>query len=155
MVIVLLLGAVVIVGLACYAGRLLWLVHKQKEARLIDLKKADDKRQAQVAFILESLRVIATNVIDENLNLSEATLRSKLLLDGLLLDPETRQPYQILDVVFDQVSGFATHAVRDKLSALERANQDSQREAIEQENEAALTACFELLRGIGLSKETA
>ena len=142
------LGLIVIVALAAYALRLNALVKKQKYIDQIEQTKADKKRQAQIQYILESLRVISANVIDEGLNLSEATLRCKPLLDGLLLSESERQPFEILDVVHEQIKEFDTHQARHKLSTSEREAQDVAREKIEQQYEVALKECFERLRNI-------
>jgi len=142
----LLLAAIIIASLSIYAYRLTSQVKEQEAQREKASEAALEKQRKQTLYIEESLQVISANVLDENLNLSEATIRCKMLLDALLLGPELRQPYQILDVVFEQVKDFDTHQARKQLTSKQRQAQDAQREAIENEHREALMACFTELR---------
>lgn len=151
-IILLLMAAVIIiVALAVVAWRLQQRVrqqqqHLEEQQALVAQKKAD--RQA---FVLDSLRIIASNVIDEDLNLSEATIRCKVLIDALELDETERQSYDILDVVYEKVQHFDTHQARKDLSKAERDKQDSAREAIENDHQEDLVKCFKRLRHIQLN----
>lgn len=140
------IGLSIIVALAAYAIYL----HRQLRAqkRLADEKaaKREQARLDQHRYIEESIRVIAANVIEEDLNLSEATIRCKILLDGLILTESERAPYVVLDEVFEKVKEFDTHQSRKDLSKQERRAQDASREAIETEYESLLKACFQELR---------
>lgn len=140
----------IIVVLAIVAWRLqrqVWQQQRQQQQR----EQAQQERDAErTAFVLDSLRILSANVIDENLNLSEATIRCKVLVDALGLSTSERQPYQILETVFEQVQHFDTHGARQALSRRERQRQDEARQAIEGQYQAELLVCFERLRHIGL-----
>lgn len=143
----------IIVGLAVYAWRLqrqVWQQQRQQAQQQAEQQQRDAER---TAYVLDSLRILSANVIDENLNLSEATIRCKVLVDALSLSEAERQPYQILETVFEQVQHFDTHAARKALSREERKRQDEAREAVERQYEAELKACFERLRQIGLATQ--
>lgn len=147
------LGLAIIIALAVVAWRLQRQVRDQQrehQARLEDQKKRDAER---TAFVLDSLRILSTNVIEEDLNLSEATIRCKILIDALELPASEREPYQVLDTVFDKVQYFDTHGARQALSRDERDRQDEEREAIEAEYAGDLKACFSRLRYIGLTTQ--
>ncbi|MCH8530185.1 MAG: DUF2489 domain-containing protein [Saccharospirillum sp.] len=150
--ILLLIAAVIIIaGLAVTAWRLQQRVRQQQrhleaQQALVAQKKAD--RQA---FALDSLRIISSNVIEEDLNLSEATIRCKVLIDALELNENERQPYEILDVVYEKVQHFATHQARKDLNRAERERQDAAREAIEADHQQDLISCFKRLRHIQLN----
>jgi hypothetical protein len=140
------LGIAIILGLASYALYLLTALNRQKKERVEQLKALEEKQEKQHAYIIESLQVISANVIEEDLNLSEATIRCKMLLDGLILTPDERQPYSVLDEVFEQIQHFDTHQARKNLTKDERKKQDKAREAIEEQYRASLTECFTRLR---------
>lgn len=147
MVVFLSVIAVVIVAvLAAYAFLLTRKVKVQQAATAEKLLEEQRKQAKQRKYIVESLNIIAVNVLEEGLNLSEATIRSKMLLDGLLLTPEEREPFSTIDEVFEQVQNFATHNARKSLKRSEIMKQDSQREEIEKRFEDALKACYASLR---------
>lgn len=140
------LGIVIILALASYAAYLLLALKKQKEERAVKIRELQEKQQKQRDYIIESLQVISANVLDEDLNLSEATIRCKMLLDALMLTPDERGSFAVLDEVFEQVQYFDTHQARKALSKEERQKQDKARETIEDLYQDALKACFAELR---------
>ncbi|MEX0624762.1 DUF2489 domain-containing protein [Saccharospirillum sp.] len=138
----------IITVLAIVAWRLQRQV-RQKEQERAQVKAAyEQKTEARRAFVLQSLEIISTNALEEDLNLTEATIRCKILLDSLEMPETERQSYQILDQVFEQVQGFDTHQARKDLTPAERHKQDQQRGKIESEFEAALKDCFTRLKQI-------
>jgi hypothetical protein len=140
------LAVCIVIGLASYAFVLTRKV-KQQQAELSEKLVEEQRKHAkQRKYIVESLNIIAANVLEEGLNLSEATIRSKMLLDGLLLSPEERKPFAVLDEVFELVQNFATHDARKTLKRSEIISQDSQREEIEQRYEEGLKECYSKLR---------
>lgn len=144
--------ALIIVGaLAVYAAVLVGKVRKMQAKQAEELKEQREKQQAQERYIVESIQVISANVIDEDLNLSEATIRCKVLLDALLLSESERQAYQVLDEVFEQIQGFDTHEARKRLTSEERQQQDRQRESVEARYQEQLRECFTQLRRFELS----
>lgn len=146
-------AAAIILGLALVAWRLqrqVWQQQRQQQQQRAAQQERDAER---TAFVLDSLRILSANVIDENLNLSEATIRCKVLVDALGLTEVERQPYQVLETVFEQVQHFDTHSARKALPRQERQRQDAAREAIESQYQTELLTCFERLRHIGLATQ--
>lgn len=135
----------IIIVLAVVAWRLQKKVKVQQQAQLQQQQAEEQEQRKKRAYITESIQVIAMNVIQQDLNLSEATIRCKILLDALYLTPEQRQPYAILETVYEQISQFATHQARKTLSKTERIRQDAEREAVEEANRDALIRCFTAL----------
>ena len=138
-------AAIIIIVLSSYALILFRKVKQMEAERSETERRILAKQTEQRATIQQSIQVIAANVINEDLNLSEATIRCKMLLDALLLNEEQRKPFQILEQVFNQVKDFDTHQARRTLSQEERHQQDEQRDRIEKENQAELMDCFRLL----------
>ncbi|GGX75723.1 DUF2489 domain-containing protein [Saccharospirillum salsuginis] len=144
--------AVVVIGiLATIAWRLQTKVWAQEKANRERQAELDRKTAERTTYVLDSLRIISANVIEEDLNLSEATIRCKVLIDYLELSEQERKPYSVLDTVFDKVQHFDTHDARKALSKTERREQDKAREAIEVEYENELKQAFSRLRTIGLN----
>ena len=147
------LALAIIIALALVAWRLQRQVWQQQRTQAEQQQLQQQKQAERTAFVLDSLRILSANVIDENLNLSEATIRCKVLVDALNLTDSERAPYRVLETVYEQVQHFDTHAARKALSRQERDRQDAERQAIESEYQAELLACFEQLRRIGLATQ--
>ena len=145
------IAIIIIAVLAIIAWRLQTKVWAQEKADRERQAELDRKTAERTTYVLDSLRIISANVIEEDLNLSEATIRCKVLIDYLELSEQERKPYSVLDTVFDKVQHFDTHEARKALSKTERREQDQAREAIEAEFEAELKDCFSRLRTIGLN----
>jgi hypothetical protein len=141
-------GLVIVAVLAAIAWRLQRQVRQQQRERAIAQAAYDKKTNERRDFVLHSLEIISTNVLEEGLNLTEATIRCKILLDSLELPEVERQHYKVLDQVFDQVQEFDTHQARKDLTPAERLRQDLRREEIESEFETTLKECFGRLRQI-------
>ncbi|MHA7878493.1 MAG: DUF2489 domain-containing protein [Saccharospirillum sp.] len=150
-ILLILLAAVVVIAvLAVIAWRLQRQVRQQQHYLSEQQALAQQKKADRQAFALDSLRIISQNVIEEDLNLSEATIRCKILIDALELSDDEREPYRILDVVYEQVQHFDTHQARRNLDRAERQQQDKAREAIEANHQDDLIQCFKRLRHIQL-----
>lgn len=146
------LAAVIVIAvLATIAWRLQQQVRQQQRHLEAQQAMVDQKKADRQAFVLDSLRIISSNVIDEDLNLSEATIRCKILIDALELDESERQIYEVLDEVYEKVQHFDTHQARKELSKAERERQDAAREAIEDSHREELILCFKRLRHIQIS----
>lgn len=144
-------AVIIIVVLAAIAWRLQHQVRQQQREREQQQGAYDKKTEERHAFVLQSLEIISTNVLEQDLNLTEATIRCKILLDSLELSQVERQRYEVLDQMFDQVHHFDTHQARKDLTPAQRHRQDQQREKIEGEFEAALKDCFSRLQQINRS----
>jgi type II secretory pathway pseudopilin PulG len=140
------LALAVIAILTVVALRLVVKVKRVEAERALVLQERNQKQQAQRAYLVESLNVISATFLNEELNGSEAAIRSKMLLDGLMLTKEQRKPYAAIETVYQLVKDFDTHEARKALPANQRMKQDLQRESIEHEYHAQLTTCFERLR---------
>lgn len=124
-------GAVlVIVCLAYYAGKLLYLVHKQNQ-------KATINRHQRIERIVESVQTIAKAVEQRQCNLSEASIRLYHLLESLpVIDkPNYVDHYPGIYELNIRVSNLPTHQARQQLSRAELNGQDAKREASEAELE--------------------
>lgn len=137
---------VIIAILTVVAIRLTLKVRAVESERADLLKQRAEKQQAQRNYLIESLNVIATTFLNEELTPSEAVIRSKMLLDGLLLSEQERQPYDSIETVYQLVKNFDTHDARKALPANQRMKQDLQRENIEHEYQAQLKESFQKLR---------
>ena len=126
-------GALIIAGLAFYAGRLLYLLAQQKERQ----QKA---RASRVDNITESIETIAKAMEQQQCDLSEGAIRICNLLEALPIDPKPdfRKKFPHIFTLFVAISGFATLDARKALDKKTRRAQDREREEIESQHESSV-----------------
>ncbi|WP_320824667.1 DUF2489 domain-containing protein [Reinekea sp.] len=144
------LGIAVVGVLLVIAVRLLRQVRQQTAENALKQQALAQKQAEQTVYLVESLQLIANNVLTNDLNLSEASIRCKVLLDALMLPDEAREPYAVLDEVYQHLQVFATHEERKKLTVAERKSQDSSRIDIEGRYRQQLLGCFQKLARFAL-----
>lgn len=126
-------GAVIIVALSLYAGRLLFLLQMQK-------KRHQAARQKRVNNISESIQTIAFAMHQQQCDLSEGAIRICRLLEAIPIDPlpDYKAQYPSLHALFDKVKHYPTHADRKALTKSELRGQDKEREQFESELATAI-----------------
>lgn len=140
-----LLGGVIIVGLAGYAGVLLARLRQQNHKR----ERAIARRNAR---IVDSIRVIAMAVREDQCNLSEGAIRLTNLLNTLQFSQprDFNREYPGLYGLYDKVKDMPTHEARKQYKRNEIMRMDLDRAGFEHElegqikTEVALLAVLEL-----------
>jgi hypothetical protein len=132
-VFLLILGALIIAGLAFYAGRLLFLLAQQNE-------RQRKNRQTRIDNITESIETIAKAMEQQQCDLSEGAIRICNLLEALPIDPKPdfRTKFPSIFELFVAISGFATLDARKALDKKTRRAQDREREDIESRHESSV-----------------
>lgn len=135
--IALIIGVIIITGLAYYAGSLLGQLRRQRRMQA----QAIAKRNAN---LFESIRTIALAMQQQQCSLSEGALRIAVLLDHVVL-PETQsdervfvQRYPAIYDMYERIKHMPTHAARKKFPRKEIQKMDAEREGYEVELEATL-----------------
>ncbi len=127
-------GAVIVVaGLVGYAGAL-W-----REVRRRDLFRREEVRRAN-ENCLESLDAIARAMLAGQVNLTEGSLRCKVLLEIIDTRLLERSSFQVFADVHQRTSHLHTHTSRRELSARARLQEDRERQAVENELHDAVLA---------------
>ncbi|OXY81637.1 DUF2489 domain-containing protein [Oceanimonas doudoroffii] len=140
-----LVGGVIIVGLAVYAGILLAKLRQQTQHRRQAIAKRNDR-------ILDSVRTIAMAVRDDQCNLSEGAIRLTNLLNALQFDQprDFAVEYPGLYDLYDKVREMPTHEARKQLKRNERMRLDLERAGHEGELEATIKIEVERLVSLEL-----
>jgi hypothetical protein len=120
------LGALIIVALSVYAGRLLFLLNSQKERHLL-------ARQKRLDNINESIQTIAFAMQQQQCDLSEGAIRICRMLEAVPVSPlpDYKNEFPALHQLFAKVKDYPTHEARQALSKKERRAQDKEREEFE------------------------
>ncbi|MGO1246068.1 MAG: DUF2489 domain-containing protein [Oceanisphaera sp.] len=128
-----LVGALIIVGLAVYAGKLLAQVKLQKQQQL----QAINKRNLR---ILDSINTIALAMSQEQCNFSEGAIRLTNLLNALqFAEPKDFAiDYPGVYDLYDKVKDMPTHEARKQYKRNQIMRMDLQRAGFEHELEAQI-----------------
>lgn len=127
------IGIAVIVALGAYALTLRKEV-KQREAYRVD----EDRRAHQNS--LENLDYVVSALVQEQVDITEASWRCKVLLE--IVDPSlTERPeFQAFAEVYQRTQHLKTHSARKQLSPRERMQEDKERLIVEDEMRPAVLA---------------
>ena len=145
--VLIIIAVLIVLALAGYAGYLLLKLRRQRKLLADHEAQFQQKKREHEDYLIESIQVISDNVVQGDLNLSEASIRLKFLLDGLGLPDEERARFMALDELYHKIKDFDTHEDRKALSVKARKQQDDARETHEAEHRAAiLVVVHELVR---------
>lgn len=135
------LGAVIIIVLGIYAGRLLFLVNAQNN-------KQQAVRQKRIASMQSSIQTIAFAMQQQQCDLSEGVIRICRLLEAIPITPlpDFSSQYPATHGLFELVKNYPTHEARAALSKQERRKQDKERSQFESEFESKILKETEALR---------
>lgn len=132
------LGALCVAALAIYALSL-WRNIWRRDREQVALKNAARSDQTY------SLRTLAKSMLDGELNISEAAIRLKVLLDHLQSDGSGAHQYPDIYALYNAVADMPRGAARDGHAAADIKALDAQREAIEARYRDAVLAQGRLL----------
>lgn len=115
------IGALIIAGLAFYAGQLLWQVKRQDEVR-------DAHKKKRLDYITNSISHIAKAMKAEQCEYSEGVLRIWVLLEHFRQEVpqngELPEQYPGFAKLYDIIKDMPTHEARKRLSKQERHKMD-------------------------------
>ncbi len=140
------LAFLIIAGLSFYAGKLLFLLKKQKQQQEKLRQQQEQKAKERKEFQVSSIKTIAAAVIREECELSEGAIRACVLLDNYAGSTDGfKEQYPNCYSFYEKIRDFATHEARKKLSKQDRMRQDKQRWMLEVELKDKLLEEFTLL----------
>lgn len=125
-IIVSLVGIAIIAGLGYYAWTLTQQVKAQEQKLISEVNERHDR-------IIESIRVISSSYFDKQVELIEAAIRLKVLLDNLPMNEQEKQPYTVLEIIYNKVAHIPTHDNWKQLSRKEKRAFEKEMATIEEE----------------------
>ncbi|WP_416306769.1 DUF2489 domain-containing protein [Neptunicella sp. SCSIO 80796] len=135
------LALLIIAGLGFYAGKMLYLLRRQTVQQ-------NNRRQARLRHIIESIQTIAMAMEQQQCNISEGCIRLCMLLDSLPIEPlpDYRAQFPALHDLYQQIKDMPTHEDRQKQLRTERVKMDLVREELEAKAETAILKEVAVLR---------
>ncbi|MGR4068124.1 DUF2489 domain-containing protein [Billgrantia sp. C5P2] len=138
--ILLAVGLAIVAGLAAYAFTLWQEVKRRSAFREEELRRAHEN-------CLSNLEIVASSLLQEQVDITEGAWRCKLLLD--ILDPDLieRPGFQAIGEVYARTQHLHTHSARKQLAPRDRMREDRERLEVEAEwRQPVLEAAEEILR---------
>lgn len=128
--------AFIIIGLTVI-GILLFYIWRQSRVlteNRMRQKKAEEFQTKRRDEMIESIRIIATAVQEEQVEHSEACLRLKGLLDHVAPELLDQAPYRVFQEVHDKIQHMPTHRARKATDQEQVQEMDKERLAVEQQH---------------------
>lgn len=142
------LGALIILGLGSYAAYLFYQVRQQRLRNdRLETEAADTIRQLGEDVLesqVRSLKIFTRLILQNEMNITEGAIRIKVVLDHMLTACK-REPYQAIYTLHDKTEHLARSEARAELPKQQRMREDLQRMAIEAECEEPVKAAVQLL----------
>lgn len=127
----LIVASLIVIGLAFYAGKLLYLLHIQNKARR---HKAETRRD----YLDESIYTISMAVTQQQCSLSEASIRLCVLLDHLGDGSHYPDTYPAIHELYYRIRHMPTHDAWKALPKAQRRKMEREREEYEAELETKI-----------------
>jgi len=146
------LAIAVVLGLASYAIHLHIKLRERQQAKPLEVTDAggiscEQRHAMRRANLVEQLERLAMAALNDGVNISEITIRSRFLLDHLDPEQQMRERFNGIYLHYEAVKDLAVKEARDELTVAERRQEDLERQRAEQENgEQVKQALRELLK---------
>lgn len=103
-------------------------IHKENGVLKEGLKKTREKEK----YILESLDIICKAILQEQCEISEGSIRIRMLLDNSKMLDSNKSEYVLFYNMYEELKEFKTHEKRNELSKQERMSEDIKRFKVEE-----------------------
>lgn len=124
------IGLVIIAALLIYIWRQSRLLAEQR----LQKRKTEEFQARRRDEMIESIRIIAMAVEENQVEYSEACLRFKGLLDYLAPELLQKAPFQVFQTVHDKIQHMPTHRARKNTDAGTVRKLDKERFAVERQH---------------------
>ena len=135
-------GLLAIALLVAFIGRQFRALQNSRRRQ----EKADSFQKERRDSMIESVRVLAMAVEENQVEYSEACLRIKGLLDHLAPELLDQPPFRVFQEVHDQIQHMPTHRARQETDARFVEKMDRERLAVEQEHADAIRRAATAIR---------
>jgi len=135
-------GLLAIALLVAFIGRQFRALQNSRRRQ----EKAESFQKERRDSMIESVRVLAMAVEENQVEYSEACLRIKGLLDHLAPELLDQPPFRVFQEVHDQIQHMPTHRARQETDARFVEKMDRERLAVEQEHADAIRRAATAIR---------
>jgi len=123
----------VVLGLSIYAGRLLWLLKKQRETQAQQQIAKQKALAGHDSKVLQSVLIIVKAMQEEQCDYSEGCWRLSVLLDSLKLSNQMENEFPAIFNLYNQIKHLSILDERKQMAKRDRMKQDVERMKVEAE----------------------
>jgi hypothetical protein len=139
------IGLIIILPLAYYAWKLRHQVSKIRAAEQQDKALADRAFQQQRSEALTSIHVIATGALQNEVNLSEASIRIAALIDSMTTQDELKQPFMSIYTLAAATYNIPRNKAWKGLNHKQRDRHRDDMAKLEHQHKAAISTELQLI----------
>lgn len=140
-------GLLICLGLVWFILRQLRVLRNARQVRL----ERESRQIRQRLYLVESVRVLARSMLEDQIELSEGCIRIKVLLDNLAPELHQDPRFQIFQTMYDAMAHMPTHEVRQQTDKRFVRKLDHQRYSLEREHRQAIRVAAETLLALDLA----
>jgi hypothetical protein len=141
----------ILVGLVMIAGLCWFILTKSRELKAFQVQRAQQDAQQieKRSYLIDSIKVIATTMLEDQVELSEGCIRIKVLIDHLDASLHEQDAFKIFELMYRETEHMPTHQARKNTDKNFIHKLDQQRFALEkQHRESVRKAAKKLLETI-------
>jgi len=123
----------VLVGLVMIAGLCWFILTKSRELKALKTQQLQQETQQaeQRKYLVDSIKVIATTMLEDQVELSEGCIRIKVLIDHLDASLHEQDAFKIFEQMYRDTEHMPTHQARKNTDKNFIHKLDQQRFALE------------------------
>jgi len=138
----------IVIGLILITGlcRFIYIKHCELKTHQNLLKEQNDHQVEQKEYLVNSIKVIATAMLEDQVELSEGCIRVKVLIDHLDASLHEQEVFKIFEEMYRKTEHMPTHQARKNVDKNFIHKLDQQRFALEKQHRDSIRkAAGELL----------
>lgn len=141
------LGIVAGLVLIAVLGWFIWSKFREIKVHRTNYSRYEAQQAGQKQYLIDSLGILAKTILDDQIELSEGSIRIKVLIDNLDATLHALPAFKIFEEIYRKTEHMPTHQARKDTDKRFIHKYDQQRYALEQQNrERIREAARELLR---------
>jgi len=137
----------ILMGLVMIAGLSWFILTKLREFKVLQAQR--DQQEAQQAdqrsYLIDSIKVIATTMLEDQVELSEGCIRIKVLIDHLDASLHEQESFKIFEQMYRDTEHMPTHQARKNTDKNFIHKLDQQRFALEKQHRESIHKAAEAL----------
>ena len=130
----------ILVGLVVIAGLCWFILSKYRELKAFKAQRAQQEAQQkeQRDYLVDSIKVIATTMLEDQVELSEGCIRIKVLMDHLDASLHEDEAFKIFEQMYRDTEHMPTHQARKNTDKNFIHKLDQQRFALEKQHRESI-----------------
>jgi hypothetical protein len=132
--------SIICVGLVIITGLSWFILTKVRELKIYQAQRAQEEAQKaeKLNYLKESIKVLATTILEDQVELSEGCIRIKVLIDHLDASLHEQESFKIFEEMYKSTEHMPTHQARKNTDKNFIHKLDQQRFALEKKHRESI-----------------